>query len=213
VELEAGLRLWRLAREVVAGMRSRADRPAAGRGAPASATLLALCALLAPGFAAQAASPPTDSRIIKADMLYNFAKFVKWPDSSFQNTQGQLVFTILGEDPLAEALASTLSTRSVNGHPVFVRMVRRVADTAGSQVVYIAMSEAARAPEVLHLVQGSPALTVADSSGFVERGGMVDFSDATDHVQFEINQTRVERAGLKISAKLLALARVVDATP
>lgn len=213
MELEAGLRLWRLAREVVAGMRSRADRPAAGRGALPSATLLALCALLTPGVAAQAGSPPTDSRIIKADMLYNFAKFVKWPDSSFQNTQGQLVFTILGEDPLAEALASTLSTRSVNGHPVFVRLVRRVADTAGSQVVYIAMSEAARAPEVLHLVQGSPALTVADSSGFVERGGMVDFSDATDHVQFEINQTRVERAGLKISAKLLALARVVDATP
>jgi hypothetical protein len=174
-----------------------------------AAVLLAV-AMSAP---ARAGSPATDVRMVKADMLYNIAKFVRWPESSFDHTQGQLIFTILGEDPLAEALASTLSTRSVNGHPVFVRLVRRVADTAGSQVVYIAASQAARTPEVLHLVQGSPALTVADSVGFVDRGGMVDFSDATDHVQFEINQARAERAGLKISAKLLALARVVDATP
>ena len=181
------------------------------RGAawPAALLLLAL-SLTAP---ARAGTPGVDARVLKADMLYNFAKFVKWPDSSFHQTQGQLVFTILGEDPLAEALASTLSTRSVNGHPVFVRMVRRVADTAGSQIVYIAMSHAAHTAEVLHLVQGSPALTVADTSGFVERGGMVDFSDAGDHVQFEINQARAEQAGLKISAKLLAIARVVDATP
>lgn len=175
----------------------------------AAAWLVAL-ALAAP---AHAGGPPVDLRVMKADMLYNFAKFVKWPEASFHGTQGQLVFTIFGEDPLAEALASTLSTRTVNGHPVFVRMVRRVEDTAGSQVIYIASSESARMPELLHLLEGSPALTVADAAGFVDRGGMVDFTDATDRVQFEINQARAERAGLKISAKLLALARVVDATP
>jgi hypothetical protein len=79
--------------------------------------------------------------------------------------------------------------------------------------VYIATSEASRTPEVLRVVQGSPSLTVADTAGFVERGGMVDFSGVSDRVQFEVNQGRAERAGLKISAKLLALARVVDATP
>ena len=189
------------------GRRPRRRRP---RLALRAAALIALLSLASPG---RAGGPASDPRIVKADMLFNFAKFVKWPDSSFHHTQGQLVFTILGEDPLAEALASMLSTRSVNGHPVFVRMVRRASDTAGSQVVYIANSEAARASEVLHTVQGSPALTVADTAGFVQRGGMVDFSNASDHVQFEINQGRAERAGLKISAKLLAVARVVDATP
>lgn len=183
------------------------------RGGARAAFRVGAVALLAFASPAAAGGPADDPRAVKADMLYNFAKFVKWPDSSFHRTQGQLVFTILGEDPLAEQLASTLSTRSVNGHPVFVRVVRRVEDTAGSQVVYIANSEAARASEVLHLVQNSPALTVADSSGFVQRGGMVDFADASDRVQFEINQARAERAGLKISAKLLALARVVDASP
>jgi hypothetical protein len=214
VNLSSGLRLRRQVSEIVAGGRRRDTRWAGARHSRRRRALLAvglLAFLLAPP--TRAGAPDSDPEAVKADMLYNFAKFVKWPDSCFHHTQGQLVFTILGEDALADALAGTLSTRSVNGHPVFVRMVRRAADTAGSQVVYIATSEASRTPEVLRVVQGSPSLTVADTAGFVERGGMVDFSDVSDRVQFEVNQGRAERAGLKISAKLLALARVVDATP
>jgi hypothetical protein len=214
VNLNSGLRLRRQVGEIIVGEPDGGAwvgdaRRSRRRRALLAAALLAL--LLAPP--TRAGAPDSDPRAVKADMLYNFAKFVKWPDSCFHHTQGQLVFTILGEDALAEALASTLSTRSVNGHPVFVRMVRRAADTAGSQVVYIATSEASRTPEVLRVVQGSPSLTVADTAGFVERGGMVDFSGVSDRVQFEVNQGRAERAGLKISAKLLALARVVDASP
>jgi len=162
---------------------------------------------------AHSAEPVRDAREVKADMLFNIAKFIKWPESSFAKTDGQLVFTILGDDPLAEELAATLSTKTINGRPVFVRMVRRVQDAAGSQILYIASSESHRVSEVLKAVEGSPALTVADSSGFVALGGMVDFSDDNARIRFEINQARAERAGLKISAKLLALARVVDATP
>lgn len=187
----------------------------AGRSRPPGrwlACAVAALGLWVPG-GALAAVDAVDPSEVKADMLYNIAKFIKWPESSFEKTQGQLVFTILGDDPLAEALAASLSTRTVNGHPVFVRVVRRIQDTAGSQILYIASSEASRLGEVLKATEGSPVLTVADSTGFVGLGGMVDFSGAGDRVRFEINQSRAERAGLKISAKLLALARVVDATP
>jgi len=67
--------------------------------------------------------------------------------------------------------------------------------------------------EVLRAMEGSPSLTVADSTGFVALGGMVDFADANARIRFEINQARAEHAGLKISAKLLMLARVVDNSP
>lgn len=172
-----------------------------------------ILALTGPVAIAHASPAAPDPREIKADMLFNIAKFIRWPDSSFEKTEGQLVFTILGVDPLAEALAATLSTKTINGHPVFVRVVRRIQDTAGSQILYIASSESGRMAEVLRAVEGSSALTVADSSGFVGLGGMVDFSDGNARIRFEINQARAERAGLKISAKLLALARVVDASP
>ena len=182
--------------------------------------IAAACVLTAPAPAAPPADAPAvdspeprDPREVKAEMLYTIAKFIKWPESSFAKSDGQLVFTILGDDALAEALAANLSTRTVNGRPVFVRMVRRVQDAAGSQIVYIASSESSRMNEVLRAMEGSPSLTVADSTGFVALGGMVDFADANARIRFEINQARAEHAGLKISAKLLMLARVVDNSP
>jgi hypothetical protein len=163
--------------------------------------------------AATHADEATDQNQIKANMLWNIAKFVRWPDGAFDKTRGQLVFTILGEDPLAEALAVTLSTKTINGRPVFVHFARRPQDAAGCQILYIAASEHGRMGEVLRAIDGSWMLTVADTSGFVVRGGMVDFALELDKVRFEINQARAEKAGLKISAKLLALAHVVEVTP
>lgn len=175
--------------------------------------LAAAGALACGGARARADSGPPSENDVKAEMLCNIAKFIRWPDGSLRRTQGQIVFAILGEDELAGTLASTLSTRTVNGREIFVRFVRRPQDARGCQIVFIAASEAGRIPEVLEALTGTDALTVADSEGFVAHGGMVDFTRRDDRLHFEIDHGRAERAGLKISAKLLALAHVVDPAP
>jgi hypothetical protein len=149
---------------------------------------------------------------VKADMLWKIAKFVDWPEKAF-NRSGQLVFAILGEDELAAVLASSLSTRTVNGKQVFVRFVRRPQDAQGAQILYVSASERERLPDVLKAMDGTSALTVSDLPGFVGQGGMVDFTAEADRIRFEINPGRAQRAGLKISAKLLALAKVVEDGP
>ncbi len=166
-----------------------------------------LCALTAGPARAE------DVNQVKADMLLNIAKFIKWPESAFAKGESDFVFTILGDDSLAEALAANLSTKSLNGRPVFVRVVGRVQDVTGSQILYIAASALDRLPEVVRQLRGAPALTVANAPGFVEGGGMVDFVAEDDKVRFEIHQARAERAGLKISARLLALAHIVESDP
>ena len=145
---------------------------------------------------------------IKAEMLFNIARFVEWP-SQRPRARGQLTFTILGEDDLAAVLANVLSTKTINGRDVFVRFVRRVEDVKDSQVLFIASSEEKRIPEVLEALRCHSVLTVADVAGFAALGGMVDFVQQDDKVRFEINLGSAERARLKISAKLLALAKIV----
>jgi hypothetical protein len=76
--------------------------------------------------------------------------------------------------------------------------------------VYIAASESNRIAETLELLRKESVLTVADQNGFVARGGMLDFGADTARVRFEIHRERAERAGLKISARLLAVAHIVD---
>lgn len=145
---------------------------------------------------------------VKAEMLVNVAKFVEWP-AQRGGSRGQLMFVILGEDELAGTIAALLSTKSIRGRQVFVRCVRRLADVKDAQVLFVAASEQKRIPEALLAVQGLSVLTVADVSGFAAMGGMVEFVQQGDKVRLEINPTSAERARLKISAKLLALAKIV----
>jgi len=146
----------------------------------------------------------------KSEMLWNIAKFVQWPEASLATSKGQIVFTILGEDDLAAELANLLSSKTINGKPVFVRFARRPRDAHGSQILYVASSEAEHMDEVLMEVAGAPVLTVADTPAFAAHGGMVGFAQDSGKVRFEINLEHAERNGLRISAKLLALAHVVD---
>lgn len=154
-----------------------------------------------------------DPGVAKAHMLWNIAKFIQWPESADQANKGQLVFTILGEDDLAAELAGLLSTKTINGKPVFVRFARRAQDARGSQILYVAASERQHMAEVLAAVDGAPVLTVGDTPAFATHGGMVGFANENGRVRFEINLVHAERRGLKISAKLLALARVVNEAP
>lgn len=146
----------------------------------------------------------------KSEMLWNIAKFVQWPEASLAGSKGQIVFTILGEDDLAAELANLLSAKTINGKPVFVRFARRAQDARGSQILYVASSETEHMNAVLMEVAGAPVLTVADTPAFTAHGGMVGFAEDTGKVRFEINLGHAERSGLRISAKLLALARVID---
>lgn len=171
-------------------------------------------ALLAAAVLLAAAAVPAVAGAVnekKSEMLWNIAKFVQWPEAALANSNGQLVFTILGEDDLAAELANLLSAKTVNGKPVFVRFARRAQDARGSQILYVASSEARHLDAVLMEVAGAPVLTVADTPAFAAHGGMVGFAEDEGKVRFEINLGHAERSGLRISAKLLALARVVDA--
>jgi hypothetical protein len=148
----------------------------------------------------------------KALMLWNIAKFVEWPDLG-PDSHSPLVFTILGEDDLAASLAGVLSSKLVNGRPVFVRFARRPQDAKGSQMLYVAATEVPHMTDVLAAVDATPVLTVSDAPGFAAHGGMVGFTSQGDRVHFEVNLAHAEKTGLRLSAKLLALARLVSDAP
>jgi hypothetical protein len=162
---------------------------------------------LEPGDNAPAATP-VDA---KAELLYNVAKFIEWPPvRPPAQPPEEFTFSILGEDEFAGALAASFSTKTINGLPVFVRCVRRPQDARDSHMLFVAATEEQRIPEVIAALEGTNVLTVADVPSFATAGGMVAFVIENGKVQFEINPAPAKKAGLKISAKLLALSRIVD---
>lgn len=175
--------------------------------------LVLVLTALAPPLSSLSDPAPENEAEMKVEMVYNIAKFIRWPAQTFSASGGQMVFAVVGDDSLAGILAATLSQRAINGRPVFVRSIRRAQDMSGCHVLFISTSAQHRVAELLESAQNQALLTVADSEGFVAAGGMVDFVREDQRLRFQIAPARAEKAGLKVSAKLLALARVVASSP
>jgi len=146
---------------------------------------------------------------IKAAFLYNFAKFVEWPSGAFADANSPLIIGVLGDDPLGPSLDQTVKGKSVDGHKITVKRFSRIRDVESCQILFVCSSESGRLARAIESVKGSGVLTVSDIDRFAQRGGIVGFTMDDNKVGFEINVNAAQKASLKISSKLLKLARVV----
>ena len=146
---------------------------------------------------------------VKAAFLYNFAKFVEWPLDAFPDPNSPIIFGIVGDDPFDGELNAMISEKSLSGRRFVVRRFRRGEDLRHCHVLFISASEKKFLKLILVSVRGSSILTVADADGFTRQGGMIGFVLEENRVRFEINPLAAERSQLKISSRLLALARIV----
>jgi hypothetical protein len=146
---------------------------------------------------------------VKLAFLYNFAKFVEWPTDSYSNPGAPLSICIVGHDPFSSDIEGELQTRKAWGHPVQV-LTRRPAETlSGCHMVFIPVTENDEAGKVVRRLKGSSTLTVGETEGFAAMGGVINLTVEKSEVHFEVNRLAADRAHLKISAKLLSLAKIV----
>jgi hypothetical protein len=178
-------------------------RRTGGRGLLARVRLYAI--LLIPTLVPMLAGEATMEYRVKAAFLYNFARFVEWPQS---RSAGPLMIGVLGADPFGRALADTVHGKSVDGRPVVVRKVGSVEEASGCAILFVSSSERNRWLEILAPLRRTAVLTVGDAPGFLAAGGVMNFYLEDNRVRFELNPEAAKRCGLKLSAQLIRLARV-----
>jgi hypothetical protein len=145
---------------------------------------------------------------IKGAFLFNFAKFVEWPDGSVGSGASPIRLCILGRDPFGTGIDALVRDESVNGRPLQVERLDRAAEARVCHIVFLPAAERARMDDLLAATRGSSALTVSELPRFLERGGIINFDIESGKVRFEVNLAAAQRAELKISSKLLRVARV-----
>jgi hypothetical protein len=151
---------------------------------------------------------PAPEYAVKAAFLYNFAKFVEWPDDGFANPASPLVLCVLGEDPFGDALRS-LSGKTVNGRPLAIRHASTLGELERCHLLFVCSSEKSILPKILGETKDRSILTVGDMEGFARDGGIINMVKEENRVGIEINLEAARRSRLKISSKLLALAKIV----
>jgi hypothetical protein len=92
---------------------------------------------------------------------------------------------------------------------VEVRWIHRDADFRKCHILFVSRSESKRYPRVLQLIQGADIITVGETPDFLSAG----FSFQDHALQFEVNLIAVGDANLRVSSRLLALARRVVGRP
>ncbi|MGB2604820.1 MAG: YfiR family protein [Candidatus Sulfotelmatobacter sp.] len=157
----------------------------------------------------RAQSPAVGEYQIKAAFLYNFAKFVEWPPGSFSDASAPLRICVFGQDPFGQDLRDITKEKNINGRKLQVDQVVDLQRARACHILFISSSEKAQLTRIFESLRGTDVLTVGDTEGFVEHGGMINFVLGNSRVQFEVNLKAAEQAGLKISSKLLRVAKLV----
>jgi hypothetical protein len=143
---------------------------------------------------------------VKAAFLYNFAKFIDWPSQTFSGAGSAFTICLVG-DPFKGALQRLVQGEVLDGRALVVRRITE--DARVCQIAYVDSSDAVTSVKVLNSIVNAPVLTVGEKDNFIDEGGVIRFVNSAGKIHFQINPEAAERAGLKISSRLLRLADIV----
>jgi hypothetical protein len=169
------------------------------------AVLLAATACLA---AAQVVGLARESAV-KAAFLYKFGSFVEWPAGTFRSPSAPFVIAVYGDEAVASDLEQLTEGRNVDGHPVRVKRIRYPDEVGTPQVLFAGGPREQRVREVLAAARG-PVLTVSDGPVAERPGPVLFFVPEEGRVRFGASLTAAAARGLRLSAKLLAVAQQVE---
>lgn len=143
---------------------------------------------------------------IKAAFLYRFTAYVEWSTAQSDSDE---VFTVgvVGDDRVNEAVAA-LEQKSVNGRPIAVVRIDSITDSnlEHCHMLFISASAGPELEAGLASLAAVNVLTVGETEGFAERGGVIELRKKKNKISFAINRSAARNAQLRVNARLLDLA-------
>jgi hypothetical protein len=146
---------------------------------------------------------------IKAAFLYNFTLYTEWPADSFAKADSPIVLAIAGDDPFGGELDAAVRGKTVRGRAIEVHRYSAASDAMPCHLLFMSNAQARNLPQFLRQIEEPLPLIVGETEDFTRVGGAIRFFVEGNKVRFEVNIDAAARARVKISSKLLSLARIV----
>ncbi len=145
---------------------------------------------------------------LKAAYLFNFLKFVEWPQESSARFS-QLQICTASTDPLIPYL-KPLEQKQVRNHEIRINVYDSVLDIADCNLIYFSTIPADKREAILMAVASRPVLTVGTEGQYDDENEIVTFFNEDGKLRFDVNYRLVRERGLHMSSRLLKLARVSE---
>jgi YfiR/HmsC-like len=158
---------------------------------------------------ASRAADPVPEPALKAEVVERITRYVDWPSASFASENTPFTICIMGDNPFGDYLVKMAKQRTIQGRRVVVLTISDVGRLGTCNLLFVGRSEDRRLDKILALTADHPVLTVGDTNGYGARGVLVNFYRDGDRIGFEINVHAVDRSGLRISSRVLRLAKIL----
>lgn len=170
--------------------------------------------LLAPIHARAQAEEAVPEPQVKAAYLLKFLDFVEWPAAVFTAPRSPFVIGVAGADTLADELEALVARRRSEARPVVARRFKPGEAPTGVHVLFVGRGAGTRLKPLFAAVELQPVLVVGETDEAFEAGAAIGFVMVDKRVRFDVAPRQAESRELRISSRLLGVARkVVGAGP
>lgn len=159
---------------------------------------------------------------IKAAFLYNFIKFIDWPEINDINDTEKLIIGVIGKNNFGDAF-KPVQDKKVKGKDTVIKYFKSFSELEKNKeeyaktseeilkchLIFISSSEKDYISKILNIVDKKSILTVGETKNFLKDGGIINFVLEENKVRFEINLIAAKQSDLTIRSQLLRLAKSV----
>ncbi len=144
--------------------------------------------------------------MFKALFMYNFTKYIEWPD---EYKSGDFVITVVGNSGLISELEKLATKKKVENQAIIVKKVNDVSEISKSHIIYVSPTKSSQLSELKSSLASNPTLIVTDKEGLANSGACINFVRVDGKQKFEINPNNIQSVGLKLNSTLTALGIVI----
>ena len=144
---------------------------------------------------------------IKATFLYNFTKYIEWPE---EYKQGNFVIGVMGSNTLYNDLSTFFSTKTLGTQKYEIKFFSKSTDITRSHMIFIPADYSGSISEIISKLKGKSTLIVTDKPGMAKQGAAINFISVDNKQKFELNKSNASKYDLKVSSSLINLAIVID---
>ena len=145
---------------------------------------------------------PGQQSMFKALFMFNFAKYIEWPN---QESQKEFIIAVYGENEIIPELEKLAAARKINNKPIVIKTVKSPSEAPEAHLFYLPTNSSNKIDEVISFYKEKPTLIVTDKANLINKGAGINYITKGGKMKFEVKKSNITSHNLNVDPKLIAL--------
>lgn len=141
----------------------------------------------------------------KSLFMLKFIKYINWSKAPSQYNIG-----VIGNSPAIPYMSDMVRNKLINNKKVILTKVSSYEHLDRFSVLFIPKNQINKFPKILGLTKDKPVIIITENGMYIRNGAGISFYMEGEQLKFSLNKSDLEKRGLRVSTRLLAVAKVVD---